>query len=105
MKTKLSRALLVAAVLAVGIGFAGCGDPAIIGSTYGDSDNLISIEFLPGGKANVKMLGAIVPCTYKEKSKSVTVACNGAAQVFNFNSDGSLSAVNSGLFGKLTRKK
>jgi hypothetical protein len=104
MKTRLSNVLLVAAILAAGFSFAGCGDPPIVGSTYGDSDNLISLEFLPGGKATLKMAGAVVPCTYTEKGESITVSCGGAAQPFTMNSDGSLSATNSGLFGKLTRR-
>jgi hypothetical protein len=105
MKTRLSRALMVAAILAAGFGFAGCGDPPVAGSTYGDSDNSISIEFRYDGKATVKMLGVVVACTYAEKGKNITVSCDGAAQPFTMNSDGSLTATNSGLFGKLTRKK
>jgi uncharacterized lipoprotein YehR (DUF1307 family) len=104
MKTKLSHTILVAAVLAVALGFAGCGDPPIAGYTYGDSDNSISIEFRYDGKAAVKMLGVDVACTYTEKGNSVTVSCGGAAQSFVKNSDGSLSPADSGLIGKLTRK-
>lgn len=104
MKTKLSQTLLVAAILAAGFGFAGCGDPPIVGSTYADSDNLISLEFLAGGRATLKMAGMVVPCAYTQKGKSITVSCNGAAQAFTMNSDGSLNAVNSGLIQKLTRK-
>ncbi len=105
MKMRFSRALLVAAILAAGFGFAACGERGVAGSTYGDSGNTISIEFRYDGKAMVTMMGLIVPCTYAQKSKNVTVSCNGATQVFNFNSDGSLIAANSGLFEKLTRKK
>jgi hypothetical protein len=105
MKTKLSHALLVAAILAGAFGFAGCGERDVAGTTYGDSENMISIEFHYDGKANVTMMGLVVPCTYTQKSKNITVSCNGAAQVFNLNSDGSLIAANEGLFGKLTRKK
>lgn len=104
MKTKLSLMLLVVAILAAGFGFAGCGDPPIAGNTYGDSDNLISLEFLSGGKATLKMAGAAVTCTYTQNGKHITISCGGAAQPFTMNSDGSLTAANSGLFGKLTRK-
>jgi hypothetical protein len=105
MNTRLSRTLLVAAILAAGFGFAACGDPHVVGSTYVDSDNLISLEFLPGGKATLKMAGVVVPCTYTEKGKNITVSCGGAAQPFTMNNDGSLTAANPGLIGKLTRKK
>src|SRR5579863_5675150 len=104
MKTKLSHMLLVAVIFTAGFGFAGCGDPPIAGNTYGDSDNVISLEFLSGGKATLKMAGAAVTCTYTQSGKNITVSCGGAAQPFILNSDGSLTAANSGLFGKLTRK-
>jgi hypothetical protein len=94
MNARLSRAILVAAIVGAGFGFTGCSDRGVAGSTYGDSDNSISIEFRYDGKA-----------TYAEKGKNITVSCDGAAQPFTMNSDGSLTATNSGLFGKLTRKK
>jgi hypothetical protein len=105
MSARLSRTVLVATILAAGFCFAGCGDPNVAGRTYGDSDNLISIEFRYDGKVMVTMMGLVVPCTYTQKAKNITVTCNGAAQVFSFNGDGSLIAANSGLFGKLTKKK
>jgi hypothetical protein len=105
MNARLSRAILVAAIVGAGFGFTGCSDRGVAGSTYGDSDNSISIEFRYDGKATVKMLGVVVACTYAEKGKNITVSCDGAAQPFTMNSDGSLTATNSGLFGKLTRKK
>lgn len=104
MNARLSRPLLVAAILLAEFGIAGCGDPGVAGSTYGASDNSISIEFRYDGKATVRMLGVVVACTYTEKGKNITVSCDGAAQPFTMNSDGSLTATNSGLFGKLTRK-
>lgn len=104
MKTKLSHMLLVAAILAAGFGFAGCGDPPIAGSTYGDSANSISIEFRYDGKAAVKMLGVVVACTYIQKGGNITVTCGGAPQVFTIDSDGSLSASPPDPIGKLTRK-
>ena len=105
MKSRLSRTLLVVAILLAGLSFAGCGDPVVAGNTYGDSNNLFSLEFLSGGKANLKMAGALVPCTYTQKGGNITVTCGGAPQVFVLNSDGSLSASPPDPIGKLTRKK
>lgn len=104
MKAKLSHMLLVAAILAAAIGFAGCGDPPIAGNTYGDSGNMISLEFLSGGKATFKIAGAAVPCTYTQNGKKITVTCSGTPQVFIMNSDGSLTASPADPIGRLTRK-
>jgi hypothetical protein len=104
MKTKLSHALLVAAILTAGFGVAGCGDPPIAGSTYGDSNNMFSLEFLSGGKATFKLAGAAVPCTYTQNGKNITVTCSGAPQLFIMNSDGSLTASPADPIGRLTRK-
>jgi hypothetical protein len=104
MKTIVCKTLLVTTILLAGFAFAGC-ETDIAGSTYVDSDGVISIEFLPGGKANFKMGGIVGgECTYTEKGKNVTVTCNGASQVFTMNSDGSLGGPGTGLIGKLTKK-
>jgi hypothetical protein len=103
MKTILCKTLLVATIFVAGFGFAGCGS-SVEGNTYVDSDNVISIEFLSGGKANFKMGVVGGPCTYIESGKNVTVTCNGVPQVFTMNSDGSLGGPAAGLIGKLTKK-
>jgi len=104
MKTKLSHALLVAAILTAGFGFAACGDPPIAGSTYGDSNNTFSLEFLSGGKATFTFAGAAVPCTYTQNGKNITVTCSGTPQLFIMGSDGSLTASPADPIGRLTRK-
>ena len=104
MKTKLSHALLVAAILTAGFGFAACGDSPIAGSTYGDSNNTFSLEFLSGGKATFTFAGAAVPCTYTQNGKNITVTCSGTPQLFIMGSDGSLTASPADPIGRLTRK-
>jgi len=103
MRTIVAKTLLVATILVAGFGFAGCGSD-VEGNTYVDSDNVISIEFLSGGKANFKMGPAGGVCTYTESGKNVTVTCNGVPQVFTVNSDGSLGGPAAALIGKLTKK-
>jgi hypothetical protein len=103
MKAILSRTLLVATILVAGFGFAGC-ESSVEGSTYVDSEGVISIEFLSGGKANFKMGGIGGGCTYTESGKNITVTCNGVPQVFTMNSNGSLGGPATGLIGKLAKK-
>jgi hypothetical protein len=104
MKKIACKSLLAATILLAGFTFTGCESDFVRG-TYVDSDGLISIEFLTGGKANFKMAGLVsVACTYTESRKNVTVTCNGDSQSFAINSDGSLGGPAAGLAGKLTRK-
>jgi hypothetical protein len=103
MKKILCKTLLMATILVAGFGFAGCGS-SVEGNTYVDSENVISIEFLSGGKANFKMGPVGGPCTYTESGKNITVTCNGVPQVFTVHSDGSLGGPAAGLIGKLSKK-
>ena len=104
MKTILHRALLAATLLTAGFGLAACGD-SVEGNTYTDAENVITLQFLSGGKASVKMGPIGGECTYKESGKSVAVTCNGTTQSFTVNDDGSLGGPATVITGKLIRKK
>jgi hypothetical protein len=104
MKTILCRTILAVTLLTAGFGLAACGDN-VEGNTYTDAEGVISLQFLSGGKANFKMGPVGGECTYNQSGKAVTVTCNGVAQVFNVNDDGSLGGPASAIIGKLTKKK
>ena len=104
MRASFGRLWTTAAVAWVCVCATGCGN-SVKGHTYAGNGQLVSIQFQSGGKAYVSMGPMTSNCTYTQKSKDVTLICEGDTEQLALASDGSLNGPPDGMLAHLTRVK
>lgn len=104
MKLNLQGLLTGFATALVCTAVIGCGS-SVSGHTYAGNGEMVKVEFQSGGKAFASMGPMTSSCTYTQKSKTISLVCDGVPTDLTVADDGSLNGPPDGMLARLTKVK